>query len=114
MLVKKAFAAGITNPALGDELNSVPEAGLGIIFSSVWRAMIILGGLALLMYLVWGGAEWVLAGGDKGKVENARNKITQGIIGMCILAATVAIAVFLSQVFGINLLAPEFFEPGDN
>lgn len=103
----------IINKALPPVLGSGDGGtALATLMSNLWRAVIVAGGLALLLYLVWGGLEWVMAGGDKTKVENARAKITQGIMGMAVLAATVAIAIFLSEVLQLDLLNPQFFGPG--
>lgn len=97
-------------PILG---NGDGGTALATLMSNLWRAVIVAGGLALLLYLVWGGLEWIMAGGDKTKVEDARSKITQGIIGMAVLSATVAIAIFLSEVLQLDLLNPQFFGPGN-
>ncbi len=57
----------------------------GLITAGIkWVAYI--GGVLLLIYLVWGGAEWIMSGGDKAKVESGRTRITQSIIGFAILA----------------------------
>lgn len=104
----------IVNKALPPVLGSGDGGtALATLMSNLWRAVIVAGGLALLLYLVWGGVEWVTAGGDKTKVENARAKITQGIMGMAVLSATVAIAIFLSEVLQLDLLNPQFFGPGN-
>jgi len=50
-----------------------------------------IGALLVFVYLIWGGIDWITSGGDKGKTENARNKITAAIIGLIILAAAYAI-----------------------
>lgn len=112
--MKSNLIAQITNPAIDESIGSGDGGkALALLIANLWRTVIILGGLALLLYLVWGGLEWVMAGGDKTKVENARAKITQGIIGMAILSATVAIAIFLSEVLQLDLLNPQFFTPGN-
>lgn len=103
----------ITNPAIPGLGDGDGGVALATLIAALWRAVIMVGGLALLLFLLWGGLEWVMAGGDKTKLENARNKITQGIMGMAILAASLAIAIFLREVFGFDLLQPEFFGPGN-
>ncbi len=74
----------------------------------VWKTAITLGGLALLVMLILGGFEWITAGGEKGKIEAARERITQSIIGLLVLLGTVAISIFVGSAFGINLLKPTF------
>ena len=45
-----------------------------------------------------------MAGGEKGKIEEARGKITQGLIGLAILAASYVIIKFIETAIGLNLL----------
>lgn len=59
--------------------------------------------LAAFVYMVWGGVQWVLAGGDKGKIENARNAITQGLVGLGITAAVFAAFRLINFFFGLQI-----------
>lgn len=107
-MIKKTYAA-ITNPALKDATN--PDTGATQFaerFAILWRTLIITGGLAFLMYLIWGGIEWITAGGDEQKVKKARSKITQGLIGLAVLAGSYVITLFLQSAIGIDLLNIEW------
>src|SRR5690242_5668833 len=42
--------------------------------------------LLVFAYMIWGGIQWITSGGDKGKTEEARNKITAAVIGLAVLA----------------------------
>lgn len=100
---------GITNPAISAALGGNPDrANSGATFSSyfitIWRALIVVGALAVLFNLVNGAIEWVTAGGDAGKVKHAREKMTQAIVGMILLAGSFAIVAFIGQIFGLNIL----------
>jgi len=66
-------------------------AGFGKLISQLLNAVVIIGALMLFIYLLWGGIEWITSGGDKGKTESARNKITSAIVGLIVLAASWAI-----------------------
>lgn len=61
------------------------------------------GGLLLLALLVWGGIEWITSGGDKGKVESARNRITNALIGLTIVAAAYAFWLIVLYFLGIDV-----------
>lgn len=50
-------------------------------------------------YLIFGAISWITSGGDKGKVEAARNKITAAVIGLLILAATWGAFTLIVQLF---------------
>ena len=68
-------------------------AGVGLLIAA----------LAAFAFMVWGGVQWVLAGGDKSKVENARNAITQGLIGLGITASVFAAFRLINFFFGLQI-----------
>lgn len=100
-----AAHAAITNTAVpgGDKPDNAPVQ-FAITMATLWQTLIIVGGLAFLLYFLWGGLQWILAGGDKGKIDEARGKITQGLIGLAILAASYVIIKFLQSALGLDLL----------
>lgn len=102
------YIAQITNPVLEGSLGSGDNGGasLGLLMARLYRTAVLAGSLALLLYIAWSGIEWITAGGDSKKVDDAKARLTNGIIGMAILVGTTAIAAFLSQLFGVDLLNP--------
>lgn len=98
----------ICNPVLESVIgcNTSGGAALAILMARLFRILMVLGGLAMLLFFAWGGINWITAGGDKGKVEEAKNRLSNAVIGMIALTATVAIALLLEFVFGFNLLNP--------
>lgn len=114
MALFKVYAQEITNPALTNLYPSAASGGSGfaLLIANLWRTIILVGGLALLLYLVWGGAQYLMAGEDKAKVEGAQNRIRNAILGMAILAASVAIVFVLELALGLNILDPVFTSPG--
>lgn len=108
-MINKVFASEITNPALSAQVAGLaPGAGLAFYLANLWRAVVTVGGLLFLLYLVWGGIEWMTAAGDKSKVENAQHKITNSVIGLAVLVGSYALTLFIQGVFKINLLQPVF------
>lgn len=109
-LIKTAHAANeIINPALGQGIQSL-SAGEGLAFYIVqlWKTVIIVGGLGVMLYIVWGGLQWLMAGGDKGKLEEAHHKITNSLVGLGVLVASFAVVYFVGGVLKIDLLKPIF------
>src|SRR3989304_2630694 len=99
--------AQIKNPVLNPLIGSGEgNIALAIILANLFRTVIIVGGLALLLFLAWGGVSWITAGGDKTKVDAARDRITNAVMGMAVLAGTLAIALLLNRIFGFDLLNP--------
>lgn len=106
---------GITNPAIGNLGNDPSAASSGTTFEAyfitLWQALISVGGLLVLVYFLWGGIEWISAGGDSGKVQKARDRITQAIIGLVVLVGAFAIITWISQIFfgdDFNILRLQF------
>jgi hypothetical protein len=55
-----------------------------------------------IFLLLTGGISYMSAGGDKGAVEAARKKITNGIIGLVITLFGIFLVNLLGQFFGIQ------------
>jgi hypothetical protein len=97
--------AGSFSVNLGDEVKSrvAINTDLGSFVSKSFSAVILVAGLATFGYLVYGGLQWIMSGGDKGKLEESKSKITNGIIGLTIVASAWAVYLLLDYFFGIGL-----------
>lgn len=73
------------------------------LISGVMNIVLIIGTVLVLFYLIWGGIDWLTSGGDKGKTESARNKITAAVIGLIIIVASWAIMTFVQRLLGISV-----------
>lgn len=69
------------------------------LINRVINLVFIIAAALTFFYLIFGAISWITSGGDKGKVEAARNKITAAVIGLLILAATWGIFTLLVQLF---------------
>lgn len=76
---------------------------VGQLISSFVGAALLISGLLVFGYLVLGGIQWITSGGDKGKIESARNKITNALIGLAIVAASYAVMQVIGFFFGVNI-----------
>jgi len=104
MLQKLAAANTSVNIGLPDEFNNLSGIGVNDIISTAIAIMFLFAGLIFFFMLVWGGISWVTSGGDKGKTEAARNRITAALIGLVIVFSAWAITVLLETIFGVNIL----------
>ncbi len=97
--------AAITNTAVpgGDSPDASPQQ-FAITIATLWQTIILVGGLAFILYFLHGGLQWITAGGDKGKIDEARGKITQGLVGLALLAASYVIIKFIEMAIGMNIL----------
>lgn len=60
-------------------------------------------GTAVLIYFIYGAFNLVFSGGDKTKVQSARDMITHAIIGIILLVMMFLILQFVSEYFGIDV-----------
>jgi hypothetical protein len=66
--------------------------------------VLVLAGLVAFFYLLLGGLQWILAGGDKEGTEKARKRITAALIGLVIVFSAYAIIILASNFLGVQLL----------
>lgn len=85
--------------------NTVRITDVGKLISGLIGIAMLLAALAVFVYLIWGGFEWITSGGDKAGVENARNKITAALIGLVIVASAWAIMRLIEFFFGITVIS---------
>lgn len=58
-----------------------------------------------LLQVLFGGYEWMSAGGDTKKIEAARNRITNAFIGIVIVVGSWSLLAVIGQFFGFDTLA---------
>ena len=66
----------------------------------------IFAGLFFLIIFVAAGVQFITAGGDKQKLETARDKMTTGIVGLVIVIAAYALVGLVGSIFGLDILNP--------
>src|SRR3989344_9049347 len=102
LFFSQIFAQQINNPAIGG-LGSLNGAGFfGKLIPALLSFGLIIGALVFLFNLISGAISWISAGGDKGKMEVARSKITHALIGMVILFSFFAVLNILTCFFGVG------------
>ena len=102
----------LKNPVLPDLLgggktpdyNKGGEAA-GKLIGSLIGAIFIFSFLMAFVYLLLGAFNWITSGGDKAKLEHARDMITQAIVGIIIAAAAWAIVKLAGSFLGLDLEA---------
>ncbi len=92
-------------PRLWGTLTGMTEGGLGSIISTLVGAVLVFGLLLTLLYMIWGAIDWLTCGGEKDKLDRARNKIVNAIGGLVALAAVWAIWQLVITFLGLNPLS---------
>jgi len=115
LIPAKAFAAAADQPAIGTTgINLCPPNNEGFdilcgglefggLVGTLIQLAFVLAVVIALAFLIWGGIQWILSGGDKGKVEGARGTIVAALVGL--------VLVFLSY-FILNIIL-NFFTNAD-
>lgn len=104
--MKPTQLAQITNPVLNPQIGAASgNSALALLMANLFRTAVIVGGLALLLFIAWGGLQWITAGGDKTKVDEARARLTNAVLGLAIVAAAWAIFKLVNYFFGLNIVS---------
>lgn len=83
---------------------------IGDLVGSLLFAALVIATIAFLFYFLWGSIRWLSAGGDKAKIEDAKQRITHSFIGLALLAG--AWAFYGLVVYALGL--PIVFENGSS
>jgi hypothetical protein len=98
--------AQITNPvipgSLGSGGNENGVQAIGAIIGATVGMLLILAYVGAFFYLITGGFDWVTSGGDKAKLQTARDKITNAITGLIIVSSVWAVMTLVGQFVGID------------
>ncbi len=93
-------------PSIGGGGNPNAEGGgaaLGGLIGNLVGALFIAGFLLTFMQLLTGGISWITAGGDKQKLQEARDKITNSLMGLIVVGAAFALSSLVARFFGLDL-----------
>jgi len=106
-LAVPAFATG-TDPCQGGNpiisaVCRLTGANIAVTIQNVVTFIIVLAVIIALLYLLYGGIKWVTSGGDKEKVESARNHITAAIVGLIIVFLAIFVISIVLALFGLSL-----------
>lgn len=75
---------------------------LASLVNEAQRFIFPIAGIILLVFLIWGGFDFLTAMGDPKKAESARNKITYALLGFIIIFAAYWIVQLLSYIFKLQ------------
>lgn len=83
---------------------TTPGDTLATIISMILGFLTIVAGLWFMTNFILGAVSWISAGGDKGKAQQARDKLTNSVIGLAIVVAAYTIAGLVGSILGLNFL----------
>jgi len=90
-------------PITGD-----PIQGVSRLITFGIRMFLLVAGLTVLFYLLWGALDWITAGGDSEKISKAQHKMTNAVIGIVLVVAVLSIFGYLAgDILGIMKRSPQ-------
>jgi len=97
-----ALFGGISPPAAMNVGGADPVQGLGRFIGFGIQMFILVAGMFLLLYLLWGAFDWIISGGEKERITKAQHKITNALIGMLLIFVVLTIFNLLAgNILGI-------------
>lgn len=100
--------AQIVNKAIPYQTGASGDTAFAKYISVIWRTLVIVGGLAVLLYLIWGALDWIFSGSNPDRLKRAKDKMFNGIFGLAILVLSYAIVAIISRITGLNILNPKW------
>lgn len=107
-------------PAQGINLQAPTGPGINFyqslqsLFNNAVVLVFMVAAVLVFIMLLWGGLEWIMSGGDKEKVGNARKRIVNALVGLAILALAFLIMNVMGQIIGFQILGKPFNIPTPN
>ncbi|MDP4030973.1 MAG: hypothetical protein Q8P47_01675 [Candidatus Beckwithbacteria bacterium] len=75
---------------------------IGDFVVNLFQVALILGSVLTFVYLIWGGIQWITSGGNPEAAKGAKEKITDAIAGLALLAAVWIIWRLVIYFLGIT------------
>jgi len=98
----------ITNPAIPALAGKDGGQVFARYIAIFWQFMVIVGGLAVLLYLIWGALDWIFAGNNADRMKRGKDKLFDSIFGLVLLVLSYLIIKIISTVTGLNIVNPDW------
>lgn len=96
----------ITNPAIP---TLKADTGIATYITIIWQTLVIVGGLMTLIYLAWGGLDYIFSGSQPDRLKRAKDKMFNSIFGLVFLVLSYALIKIVSVITGLNILNPDWY-----
>ncbi len=96
------FTPPTGNFTAGANTNEGVISQVSSLISTLLSLSITVAGIILFANFVLASIEWISAGGDSGKIDKAKARLTQSVVGLIILISAVALFMLVADVLGFN------------
>ena len=111
--IENTFGKVTTPPQLGDLGSQPGNIAISLFLSRAINIIYMLAGLLVVFMFISGAVMWIISGGEKEKVEEARKRIMAAVIGVILLALAFVILGVLGGILGFQFFAGQNI-PGFN
>lgn len=109
-MIKTIFAQELGRIGQGDGLGPFANVSSGSeglqnvtkLVSSIIGVMTVAAFIWFIFQFLIGGFNWITSGGDKAKLQSARDRITNSIIGLIVVVISWSMLSLAGQFFGID------------
>lgn len=103
MILQSPFTNPVISPLIGKTEDDVPTL-FGKLLSGMLGFLLIGATIWFLAQLILAGINWMSSGGDKSKLEEARTRITNALLGIFIVFGAWVVYLLILNFFGISPL----------
>lgn len=96
LVIQISPPAGVIKPP------SASQSGLEYYLSIIIGTLTLIAFVYFVFQLILSGYMFLSSEGDKAKVEAARNRMSQGVIGLIVIVASVFLVGTLGKILGLN------------
>lgn len=90
--------------AQDDRFRNLNQIRPSSLISAIINFVLGVAGVLSFIWLLWGGIQWILSGGDKEGTEKARKRITAALIGLAIVFSAYALIYIIQVLFQIDII----------
>ncbi|MDO8638584.1 MAG: hypothetical protein Q7R43_03340 [Candidatus Daviesbacteria bacterium] len=76
-----------------------PSQSLGEVLTAVFDLILLIAGVLMFYWMIWGIFHYIFAGGDKEGLSKARARITWAIVGFIIIVISFAVQGYVKNIF---------------
>lgn len=100
------IAEALCKAGKGDPSNTAAGTQLNKVISTIIGVMTAVAAIWFIFQFIIAGYQWIQSGGEKNNIEQARDKITNSLIGLIIVVSAWIIIGVIGKILGLNILNP--------